>query len=120
MSGSCHARKRSQPPDAIIVWCTAGEQAQLLSSLTCLTQLNMKGCYRVGDQGLSQLAALHHLHSLNLHGCWQITAAGLAHITGLYFHPVKICAKHSIDTALPQSGICSLSCLIPDCDVLDS
>ena len=42
----------------------------------------MKGCYRVGDLGLLQLAALTTLHRLNLHGCWQITAAGLAQLSG--------------------------------------
>ena len=54
----------------------------MLSGLTGLTELNMKGCYRVGDQGLSHLAALPYLHKLNLHGCWQITAAGLAYLSG--------------------------------------
>lgn len=92
----------------------------LLSGLTGLTELNMKGCYRVGDQGLSQLAALNHLHKLNLHGCWQITAAGLAHITGLLFHPVRIRLGHMLDIASPQSGIYTLSSLVPYCDVLNS
>ena len=60
----------------------AGEQLSVLSILSRLTQLNMKGCYRVADQGLCQLAALPCLHRLNLHGCWQITAAGLANLSG--------------------------------------
>lgn len=59
-----------------------GEQLHVLSGLTLLTELNMKGCYRVADQGLACVASLAHLHRLNLQGCWQITASGLAHLSG--------------------------------------
>ena len=61
----------------------AGEQLHVLSGLTLLTDLNMKGCYRVADQGLACGASLAQLHRLNLQGCWQITASGLAHLSGM-------------------------------------
>jgi len=74
---------RCVSPEIVMLYWYAGEQVHVLSSLTCLTEVNTKGCYRVGDQGLSHLAALHHLRRLNLQGCWQITALGLAHLTGM-------------------------------------
>lgn len=43
-----------------------------------LTQLRLKGCYRVAEQGLQQLHALRTLCSLDLQDCWQITHRALA------------------------------------------
>jgi hypothetical protein len=82
---------RCVSPEIVMLYWYAGEQVHVLSSLTCLTEVNMKGCYRVGDQGLSHLAALHHLRRLNLQGCWQITALGLAHLTGM-LHGLHRCS----------------------------
>lgn len=65
----------------------------------------MKGCYRVGDQGLAQLAALNHLKALNLQGCWQISAPGLAYLTGalllLPLHSTYMLSQH--ESAILQS-----------------
>ena len=104
-------------PIIAVAW-PAGDQLSCLSCLHYLTELNMKGCYRVGDQGLSQLAALSHLHRLSLQGCWQISAPGLAHLTGDFFNfpytsytMLQVCSisKNILDTRMYISDV---SCLL--------
>lgn len=88
--------------------CGAGEQLHVLSGLSVLRDLNMKGCYRVADQGLSGVGSLTHLQRLNLQGCWQITASGLATLSGSL--PIDLALNLFWDISLDIASLYQLEC----------
>ena len=86
--------KQAAPP----AW-RAGDQLRALSALTGLSDLNLKGCYKVADAGLAGVGALSALTALCLHECWQITAQGLLALSGAA-HP------HAHWARCPRTGRC--------------
>ena len=55
----------------------------VLSSLTCLTELNLWGCYGLNDTGVSGIGVLKTLRVLKLNECWQLSNAGLQSLSTL-------------------------------------
>ena len=54
----------------------------VLSRCRKLQELHLRGCYKVGDAGISAVGRLTSLTLLNLQECWQITAAGVSGLSG--------------------------------------
>ena len=71
-----------QTSKLILSHCT-GARLKELSGLSQLSEINLKGCYKLADDGLAALAFLRSLCALNLQECWQITGSGLHHLSGI-------------------------------------
>lgn len=63
-------------------YTAAGSRLRELSGVHSLSEINLKGCYKLADNGMAELAYLKQLRVLNLQECWQITQTGLQRLSG--------------------------------------
>jgi len=70
-------------PAVVEEGCGADKWLWAMAGLTALTELNLKQCREVSNNGLRALRGLTTLTSLNLRGCVQVSDDGLRALAGL-------------------------------------
>ena len=96
----------------------AGARLRVLTGMSRLSEINLKGCYKVADMGMAALAYLTSLLVLNLQECWQITANGLARLSGAC-GKVPCISGSAMDSGPGLSMILEINALAPGCCTAD-